>query len=600
MSIAGSVTFSGISSGIDWNDMVSQLKVAELYYANTLQTRMDKYDTQITALDSLLDLLNGLEESTAKFADPTTYITSSATSSNSDAVSVTVSAGASPSNTTINVNQLATASIQSYADLFQQDEDGNFEALTPSDGEYPMTFSYMMGDEEVTVNLWEGDTIEDLVTYINEDADNPGVKASLIPSGNGYVFQIQSTNTGKDNEVTLTGSTIQLSDGDGGYKNLIDDEDATSGWHKLEAQDAEYYLNGFEAQILTSSSNSISGVIDGVTFDLKMTSDTPITISVTEDMSGIQDAVEEWVGSVNKIFTMLQELTKVSSDSVSISTDTDDYESTDLGSTFTGNSTIRMFKSRLNELISGSASGLVSSSNSYSLLSEVGITTCATQGSEWGLLTIDYDKLSSAISANPESVVSLFAGSEGTTDSDNFKFHENVVGNAQPGVYEVSYELSDGNTGTLIKDSVTIGGYAATYSEESGLYTVTDSSSPVYGLSVSFSNGVLTKPTDEDGNAIQEHIYIQEGKADALVSFLTEETRFVEGYESLSPLATLKNSLKSQSDALYYKIEDEIARVDAWEVTQKAKYARLEVLLSQYSNTSSMNASALSSLGSWS
>ncbi len=599
MSTAGSVTFSGLSSGIDWNDMVSQLKVAELYYANTLQTRQDTYDAQITALDTLMSLLNNLEESTAKFTDPTAFLTTNISSSNSDYVSATVTQGAPSSSNTVTVKQLATSSINSYADLFQKDEDGNFTALESADGTYPATFVYEMNGEEITVDIREGDTIEDLVAAINDDADNPGVKASLISSGNGYVFQLQSSSTGAENEVNIVSSNVLITDENGDTKAFIDENDTSSGWLKLEAQDAEFYLNGFEAQVLTSSTNSISGVIEGVTFDLKQASTTPITISVTEDTSGIYSAVEEWVDSVNEIFTMLQDLTKVSDQTVTVSTDADSSTTTDLGSVFTGNSTIRMFKSRLNELISGSASGLTSANNNYSMLSMLGISTSATQGTDYGKLVIDYSTLTTAIEDNPQAVVDFFSASGGTTDSSNFKFHENVVGNAVAGTYEVNYDLTNGDSGTVVTDSVTIGGYKATYSEESGLYTVTDSSSPVYGVSISFANGELTKPTDDDGNAIKENVYIQEGKAQALVNFLTEETRFVEGYESLSPLASLKNSLKEQSDALYDKIEDEIARVDAWEVTQKAKYARLEVLLSQYSNTMSANASALASAQAW-
>ncbi len=598
MSIAGSVSFGGLGSGTDFNEMISQLKVAELYYATTLEKRQDKYDTQIKALDGLLDLLNELEDSTAKFADPSAFIKSLAESSNSSALSATADANAPASNNTVHVKQLATASIQSYAELFTKDENGNFEALTTDDGQ-PATFSYMMGDEEVTVELRDGDTIEDLVKAINSDADNPGVKASLISSGNGYVFQVQSTKTGKDNEVTLTGSNIMASDGNGGTQKMVDSSDTTSGWHKLEAQDAEFYLNGFEAQVLTSSTNSISGVIEGVTFDLKQVTDEPITITVKEDHSGIQESVEEWVGSVNKIFTMLQELTKVSEQSVSVSTNTDESTTVDLGSTFTGNSTIRMFQQRLKGLVSGSAAGLTAGEDSYSMLSMIGIKTNATQGTDYGLLTIDYEQLSAAISKNPQGVTDLFSASGGTTNSSNFKFQESVVGNAKAGEYEVKYDLTNGTSGTVIADSVTIGGYKATYSAESGLYTVTDKDSPAYGLSLSFANGELTKPTDDDGKPVTEKIYIQEGKADALVSFLKEETRFVEGYESLSPLATMKNNLKTQSDALYDKIEKEIDRVDAWEVREKAKYARLEVYMSQMNNQMSSIASAMGGLQSW-
>ncbi len=264
-----------------------------------------------------------------------------------------------------------------------------------------------------------------------------------------------------------------------------------------------------------------------------------------------------------------------------------------------GDSSLRLFKSRLNELISSTANGFSSTrdnglyEDTFSMLAEIGITTDAQEGATHGLLIIDEEKLDAAIKDNPHSVAELFAGEGGSTDSDNFRFVDNVADSADAGSYRVTYELSEGNTGTLIENSVYINGVQATYSD--GKYTITDSSSDAYGLSIAFSGGVLTKPTNSEGGLQSEHVNIMQGKAHELLEFFETETRELSSdTDPMGGLVSARKSLETIIDNLDLKIEDELARLDLWETRQKARYARLDAYLGVQNALLTSNAEALS------
>ncbi len=465
----------------DLGDTSSTTMTANQAYLQSSQT---SYTSHVDAIDSVLGLMEDLKSSASNLTNLSSFVYSTATSSDTNVASLKTSVDAPTGNYSVEVQKLATSSIIATQNSFQQ-QDGQHQSLTSDDGE-PVTFTYSLGEdgEEVTIELEEGSTVEDLVNAINNDPNNTGVRASLIASGNGYIFQMQSTSTGAENQIN--------------YSTNISEEQ-TGGWNELKAQDAEFVVNGFSDQVLTSSSNTVSGVIEGVTMDLKSVGTT--YISVTEDTGAIKEAVEEWVDLVNQLKVATSELS--------------------YNSSMSGDYIVSAFASRLNSLITSQASGFGSTLGedgqqaTYSLLSELGITTDADENSAtFGQLIIDEDKLNAAIESNPYEVANFFTGTGASTSTNDFSL-SSVTSNVSTGTYEVNYTVTNG-----VIESVTIGGFEATLSEDgSNRYTVTNSNSLAYGMSIEFGSNL------QDGS-YNESISLQEGKAVEFSNFLNDETYY--------------------------------------------------------------------------
>ena len=76
------------------------------------------------------------------------------------------------------------------------------------------TFSYMIGDKEVTISVSADTSLKALAEKINGDSDNAGVTATIINTGYGdkpYQLVLKADETGEDNRISITTQLTNLS-----------------------------------------------------------------------------------------------------------------------------------------------------------------------------------------------------------------------------------------------------------------------------------------------------------------------------------------------------------------------------------------------------
>lgn len=773
----GGITFAGLGSGTDFSAMVDELRKIEEFKIDRYNKEAAEYETKIEALDVIVKKMQELQDITDDLSDMDTIMKPTAESTKETAVSAKATSDSVEGTFTVEVKQLASAAITSSKYEFSDPEE---KISSTGSG----IFSYTYAGEFVSINIDEDTTVEDFVNAINNDADNPGVKASLISTADGYLFQMQGTETGEKNSLSITtvgtklGDSVQgwgstnattgastthasgdplldgaetegtfsvkygdktidvkvdsttdmadiaakinteaagvtasydsatgkfelvgadktknitvstsglaigdgwdtvktkedyiptkldatdpINPGGGGefsytydgkeYKVNLTDEltmtqfidkinAKTSGvtasldadgnfklvsdgskkleintkgtelnkttWNEKKASNAEYVLNGFDDQILTSSSNKIENVIEGITLDLKdVTEDEKVTITVGRDSSELVTKVEEFVDVVNEIRGLVKQLTDVDSEGYTVEADTDDEDSKDkeIGSPLTGNTTVNRFLSSFNEMITSPAHGFGDDGgdeNVFSVLSQIGLkTVTAGSDTENGLLDIDMEVLEKAIEENAQGVADLLAGEKTETDSENFVV-VSQVDTVEPGDYNVHYDVdADGkitsawieeldNFGVMFRTDLTVS------ADNPNSYTMMNSDSGMYGMSIQFSSTAL-----DPGEYRDDTISVIQGKAQEIGSFFKAESRYIEGAEDNGQLTSLMHNYQEIVDGLDKKIEDEIERLDLWEENQRLKYARLDATLGVMQQQMAANMSALGSVSS--
>ncbi len=75
------------------------------------------------------------------------------------------------------------------------------------------TFSYAVGDTQVSLTVSADTSLEDLAELINDDENNPGVTATVVNTGYGdnpYRLVLTADNTGEDNRITVTQGLADL------------------------------------------------------------------------------------------------------------------------------------------------------------------------------------------------------------------------------------------------------------------------------------------------------------------------------------------------------------------------------------------------------
>lgn len=388
----------------------------------------------------------------------------------------------------------------------------------------------------------------------------------------------------------------------------------TDNWYSQQAQDARFTLNGW-GQELTSSSNTLTEVVEGMTITLKSKGET--NLNVVDDKEQLKENIQEVVDAINTMLKKIQELTKYDKNkTVDGPTDTDNgvlkMESQftwQKGAALTGNYGVQLLRSRLKNVTSGAGSGFTRMQSSddtlndlFTSLSQIGIKTVTNESDpNFGLLEIDEAKLDEAIDRDIRNVAELFsADMQGGTNSENFSVASTGT-RAKGGTYRVEYEV--GSDGKLDTDSVYINGAKANYDSSMGTFTVGDMNNAAVGVSITFPMDGLTPGSYKGADA--DTLTIKDGKVNQMIDQLTDELRsvarddetgFVGGQAGAIPL--LIDNYKTVIASIDKKIEREETRLVTWEKRMKARFSRLDTLMTKLNGQMESNASALAQLSS--
>ena len=387
-----------------------------------------------------------------------------------------------------------------------------------------------------------------------------------------------------------TGITAEVAEGASGYKliykNAAGEEVAPDGekWYKQEAQDAEFYVNGWE-QKFTSSTNTLSEVIEGMDITIKSTGTT--ILNTVQDKEKIKENVTEFVDALNMVKGTILELSKVDSEKDTGEFDEDKLTSAltwQMGSALTGNYGVQLVLSSYNSIISGMSTGFKKKQSVddvfgdlFTSLSEIGISTNASSGSDsFGLLEIDEEKLDEALDKDSSAVIELLSSSmSGTTTSADFTVASTGI-LAKAGSYKVTYDVDENGQATNVYIN---GALAQNDPNFPGRWTVGDMYNEAAGVAIQFANGGMPQ------GSYSSEINIRQGKLNELIEFLKEETASstVAGVEQ-GHIPTIIASYRETIEQLQDKIDSETARISSWEQREKLKYARLEQTLTEYNS----------------
>jgi len=251
------------------------------------------------------------------------------------------------------------------------------------------TLTLMVGGASSSITIdSSNDTLQGIVSAINNAPDNPGVSASIITTTAGARLVLSGTATGAANAIKVT----QFG-GDGGLAVL--QYDPANGLNNLTqtqaALNANFSVNGFAA---TSAGNQVSGVISGVTLNLlkPTAANTPTTLTIGNDTQGAQTSISTFVTALNGLQTSIKSLTGYNA-------------STQTAGPLLGNQTLLSFQNQLSKILGQVNSSISSGPNS---LAALGIAA-----NPQGTFSSNATTLGNALTASVDSVAKLLSGPNG-------------------------------------------------------------------------------------------------------------------------------------------------------------------------------------------
>jgi Flagellar capping protein len=326
--------------------------------------------TQLSGISTLSSSLSTFQTLLTKLNKVSTMQAQSATLSDSDYFTATTDGTAAVGQYNLKVKQLAQSQQTTVA---LADTSLTETSTFATGGTFTITLGSGSSQETMTLNVAAGSTVKQLVSAINSNSDNPGVRASLVRTDGQLSLLLNGKETGSENSFTVASSG--LSSVLGSSTNITD------------AQDAIVELGTTSPISITSASNKLTGVISGVTLQLTKaqdSSDTPVTVTVAEDTSAVASSVQEFVDGYNTLMKGLKTLVSNGDTKGNLAGDS------------MVNSLISQMRSTLRSLPSGTT------------LSSLGISS-----DKDGLLSLDSSDLKSALEDDPELVGNALTGTNG-------------------------------------------------------------------------------------------------------------------------------------------------------------------------------------------
>jgi flagellar hook-associated protein 2 len=454
----------------------------------TLQSKISAYQSLNTKLSSLSDKVNTIlyRSTEAPNKTPYTYEARLAdsifaqcavTSSNESAVLATTADATVSGDYSISVTSLA-------------------QAKSMISSGFADTGTTTLGVGAITITTGSGSPVEITITSANNtlsgvrdsiNAAKAGVTATIINDGsasNPYKLLLRSEDTGTANAFTIT--------------NTLTGGAGLTATQTQAAADAEFSVNGVS---IKKSSNTISDVIDGVTFTLKEKTSSPVMLKVERDTDAIINAMKSFVTSFNTVNSFVSSQFAYSADK-------------ETSGILSGDSTLRRIQSNLQTLITQSVSNRYTTD--YGVVSQLGI-----KFNSDGTLALEESKLRAALVDDFTGVTSLFLGNGTAMGSASASDSRVVYGGKTSATTAGEYSVAiaslaeqasvSGNqafSGALDGEVLTIATNSGTYTASlnsslslNDALTAINASLSGHGVTATSDNGTIKLTSTEYGSA---------------------------------------------------------------------------------------------------
>ncbi|WP_446810001.1 flagellar filament capping protein FliD [Methylomonas sp. 2BW1-5-20] len=386
----GIVSSTGLGSGIDIQQLVSQLATAETQpQLNSIQRHRDTASARLSGLGTLKSALSDFQTAINTLKDGSAFRAHTSASSDESVLKVSADAYAATGNYSLEVTELAKAQKSIVKT--------EFAGLTSTLSSGTLSFTATSGATFNVAVDSSNNTLEKVRDAINKADGNSFVSASIVNVDNathtGTVSKLVLTakNTGSASAFTLSGTDDGNVSGDVSLSQL-----ATSNLDtKTAGQDAVISIDG---QTATRSSNTISDVLPGVTLNLVSKTEVgkPVAVDIGVDNDAITNSINTFVTAYNKLNTTVKNLGKYGGSK--------DGSGSGNGALI-GDSTLRYVATQIRQNSTGTVSTAGSGFNSLAM---IGVSV-----DKDGVMSLDSAKLKTALSANFQSVSDVFASTDG-------------------------------------------------------------------------------------------------------------------------------------------------------------------------------------------
>jgi flagellar hook-associated protein 2 len=391
------ISSPGVGSGLDVNSIVTQLVAIERQPIVQLQTQATSLQTKLSAFGKLQSDLSALRDAASALTSPSTWNQTSGTSSDTASVNVTTDTTNLPGTYSVQVTQLA----QSQSNISK-----TYSAATDLVGEGTIhielgtwgagnSFTAKPGATAIDISVGPpAKSLAEVRDMVN--AANAGITATVLSDASGSRLVFRSSATGAVNGFKITVTDADSNNVDtSGLSALAYDPSVgvVTMAQALAAANASALINGAP---VSSTSNTLTNVVDGMTLQLQQVTTAPVQVTTAADQDAIRKKVEAFVTAYNDLNNELATQTKY------------DPASKTAG-TLQGDSTAVSLRTSLRNTLRGNSAA----STTFTRLADIGFDV-----QQDGSIKLDSKKLANAL-ANLGELKKLFSNTDVAVPANN-------------------------------------------------------------------------------------------------------------------------------------------------------------------------------------
>ncbi|MCS7163651.1 MAG: flagellar filament capping protein FliD [Thermodesulfovibrio sp.] len=285
---------SGLTGTLDTETIISNLLKIKQQPLNKLNQQRALTQAKVTSLGNLYGNLNEMRSFFTNLDINKIFSTKKATSSNTSVLTATVKNNAPNITMSITVNKLAQTEIRTT--------NKGVSSLTytfSSSGTLTLTYwKDNLNFSTYDINYSAGQSLQDLVNSINSSQNK--IKASIYYTGTDYRLILTEADPSSSTKETDTSTSSYVIEASGLPSELGSLETLQN------AQNASLTI-GSSTTPVTSPSNTFNNIVTGVDITVKDTGSA--TVSISEDYSQIDTALNSFVSNYNSVISIINSMT---------------------------------------------------------------------------------------------------------------------------------------------------------------------------------------------------------------------------------------------------------------------------------------------------
>ena len=282
----------GIGSGLDVESIVTQMIALEKQPIKTLEAKAEVIQSKISTYGQIKSLTDDLNAAVRDLTLDRTWNTVKISSSNSTAVSATMTGAAQAASYNVEVVRLAQAQT-SVSDKFDKTETMGAAGS--------LSFTLHGQTTPISIDVASTDTIESVMAKINShETLSKSVAASVVADSTGKLqLMVRARDSGMSGAFTM-----QVTGATGDADNKLGKLGFVAGGQI--AQDAEIKLNGVN---MLSSTNTFADIVPGLSITVSEAGKSSV-LNLTQDKDAIKDSIQKFVDAYNALNDLLTQSTK--------------------------------------------------------------------------------------------------------------------------------------------------------------------------------------------------------------------------------------------------------------------------------------------------